>query len=65
MELFFCTLCKSYIPFGGLIWILGYDLAAKKSAGQAGPKLKTVHQRKEDLVTLVLIRRENFTNGRK
>ena len=52
----------SFVPFGELIWIFGYVLAAKTSAGQAGPKFKTVCQRvwknnsseKEDLATLII-----------
>ena len=35
----------SFVPFDGLIWIFVYVLAAQTSAGQAGPKFKTVYQR--------------------
>ena len=35
----------SFIPFGWLILIFAYVLAAQKSASQADPKFKTVCQR--------------------
>jgi len=34
-----------FLPFGGLIWIFVYVLAAQTSACQAHPKFKTVRKR--------------------
>ena len=35
----------SFVPFGGLIGIFVYVLAAQTSVGQADPKLKIIQQR--------------------
>ena len=42
VQIFLKYLNYSFIPFGGLIWIFVYVLAAQTSAGKTGPKFKTV-----------------------
>ena len=48
IGMFICELfinLYSFLPFGGLISIFVYVLAAQTSANQAGPTFKTVRQR--------------------
>ena len=44
-QIFLKSLNFSSVPFFGLILIFVYVLAAQTSAGQAGPKFKTLRQR--------------------
>ena len=50
----------SLVPFGGLIWISFYVLAAQTSAGQAGPKFKTVRHERKRIIRGILRRSDNF-----